>query len=316
MMRPIRPAVPALGHGPVPEKPGPAESALSIAYPVAMDDTTAAWLEADPREFTYDVAALRAMAGDERARAVEQLVARVAAGDVRAIETAIAVPLPELEASIRALGPSASGPAREAAARALARFGDRDAVVELVSRLERGHPMVRINAAYELARSDDRLATEGLLRALTDTESIVRVHAWEGLVRRLGLEALATVRHSPLGTLFVLVCSDVPASVARGAERFTSIARRIGEGETPAQLGLDVPLPEDDVAVDSFVASMRDDERPIDVEAVRAMDPLHREWAIAIVVAAAGRGDPRVGAALAALDVAWAIDAVRALPDR
>jgi HEAT repeat protein len=239
----------------------------------------------------------------------------VARGDVRAIETALAVPLPALEPAVRALGADASGPAREAAARALARFGDQAALLELIDRLATGHPMIRINAAYELAQSDAPAAVDALLRAITDTEVIVRVHAWHGLVRHFGLDPIAEIRHSPLGTLFVLICSDVPASTARGAERVRSIVGRLRDGATPADLGLDVTPPADDAPVDAFVASMRDDASPIDTDAVRAMDALHREWAIAIIVAAAGRRDPRVVAAIEALDVAWARDALRDLPE-
>jgi hypothetical protein len=65
--------------------------------------------------------------------------------------------------------------------------------------------------------------------------------------------------------------------------------------------------------VDAFVASMRDDASPIDVDAVRAMGPLHRAWATAIIVAAAERKDPRVSAAVEALGEPWALDAVRSV---
>jgi hypothetical protein len=284
-------------------------------------DDSGAWLRfaasletADPRELTYDVGAVRDLDADERARAIESLTRLVAGGDVRAIETALAVPLPELEPAIRALGTDASGPAREAAARALTRFGDQAALLELIDRLAKGHPMIRINAAYELAQTDDPAAIDALLHAITDTEVIVRVHAWHGLIRHFGLDPVAEIRHSPLGTLFLLICSDVPASTARGAERLRIIVSRLQDGATPADLGLDVTPPPDDAATDAFVASMRDDARPIDVGAVRAMDELHREWAIAIIVAAAGRRDPRVDPALAALDVPWASEAVRDLP--
>jgi HEAT repeat protein len=288
----------------------PDDSPALARFTASLDTT-------DPRELTYDVGALRDLVAEERGRAVDVLAGRVASGDVRAIETALAVPLPELEPAIRALGDAASGPAREAAARALTRFGDQDALRQLIDRLAKGHPMIRINAAYELAQSDDPLATDALLRALVDEEVIVRVHAWHGLVRRFGLDAVAEVRHSPLGTLFVLLVSDVPGSTIRGAERLRAIVARLRDGATPAELGLDVAPPPDDAPVDAFVASMRDDASPIDVAAVRAMDELHREWAIAIIVAAAGRRDPRVGPALEALealDVAWASEAVARLP--
>ena len=285
----------------------PVDSAAWERFASSLDTT-------DPRELTYDVAALRDLAVDERARAVETLAGRVASGDVRAIETALAVPLPELEPAIRALGDTTSGPAREAAARALARFGDQGAVLQLIDRLAKGHPMIRINAAYELAQSDDPLAMDALLRALVDTEVIVRVHAWHGLLRFCGLDALAEVRHSPLGTLFVLICCDVPATTARGAERFAEIVGRLRSGANPADLGLDVQPPPDDAVTDAFVESMRNDGQAIDVDAVRAMDSLHREWAIAIIVAAAGRRDPRVAAAVAALGEPWAQAAINDLP--
>ncbi len=285
----------------------PVDSAAWERFASSLDTT-------DPRELTYDVAALRDLAVDERARAVETLAGRVASGDVRAIETALAVPLPELEPAIRALGDTASGPAREAAARALTRFGDQGAMLQLMDRLVRGHPMIRINAAYELAQSDDPLAMDALLRALVDTEVIVRVHAWHGLLRFCGLDALAEVRHSPLGTLFVLICCDVPATTARGAERFAEIVGRLRSGANPADLGLDVQPPPDDAVTDAFVESMRNDGQAIDTGAVVAMDPLHRDWAIAIIVAAAGRRDPRVVPALEALDLPWALQDVRDMP--
>lgn len=267
----------------------------------------------DPREITYDVSALRDLAGEERAQAVALLADRIAAGDVRAIETALATPLPELAVAIGALGPGAAGPAREAAARALARFGDLGALEELVARLATGHPIIRINAAYELSKSDEPIAVAALLRALVDTEVIVRVHAMEGLNRHYGLSALAEVRHSPLGTLFVLVCTDIPVVTARGADAVRAIAARLDAGATATELGLDVPPPPDDAPVDAFVASMRDDASPIDVGSVQAMSPLHRAWATAIIVAAAERKDPRVPAAVAALGEPWAIDAIRSV---
>lgn len=268
----------------------------------------------DPREITYDVGAMRELTGEDRSRALEALERLITRGDVRAIETALATPLPELAFAVRTIGPSAPGPAREAAARALARFGDEHAVVELALRLAHGHPQIRINAAWELSKSDDPAATEALLDALTDKHMIVRVHAWNGLLRRCGLEDLATQRTSPLGTLFVWVVSDVPDMVARGAERVAKIVSRIAEGATPADLGLDGPVPPEDAHVAAFVASMRDHDVPMDVDAVRAMDPSHREWAIAMIVAAAAHPDSRSLPALEALDIRWGLDALKSLP--
>jgi hypothetical protein len=267
----------------------------------------------DPREITFDIAAMRELTGDDRSRALDALEQRIVRGDVRAIETALATPLPELEFALRKIGPEAPSPAREAVARALARFGDKDSVVELASRLAHGHSSVRINAAWELRQSDDPLANDALLDALTDSTMIVRVHAWHGLLRRWGLEHLATQRTSPLGTLFIWVVSDVSAVVTRGAERMARIVARMAEGASATDLGLDVPVPPEDANVGAFVASMRNHDVPIDVGAVRAMHPLHREWAVTMIAAAAAHPDPRAKVALEALDARWELDAIKGL---
>jgi hypothetical protein len=57
-----------------------------------MDDTTATPLAADPRELTYDVEAVSALDGHERARAIELRGGPGAAGDVRAIDAVRSLP--------------------------------------------------------------------------------------------------------------------------------------------------------------------------------------------------------------------------------
>lgn len=250
------------------------------------------------------------MSRADRQRAATRLDELIVQGDVRAIETALAVPLPELAATIRQIPPTSPGPVREAAARALARFGDEGAVIELAARLAHGHKQVRINAAHELSKSDDPIATDALLDALSDESRIVRVHAWDGFVRHFGLGSWAEPRHGPLGRLFALLCSDVEAARHRGVDQISEIASRLHEGATPASLGLDVRVPEDDAHTDAFIASVRDPAGPIDVGAIRAMDQHHRDWAVIMLVSESVRDATRPRAALQALGQRWALDAI------
>lgn len=247
-----------------------------------------------------DPAALRALGFRERGLAIERLRQRIAAGDVSAAEAALAADYSELTIVLRNPNP-VDGPARRRAAQALTRFAHADPLVRLTARLEDGHSIVRINAAYDLGRHDEPAAVEALARALTDDETVVRVHAWNGLLRRFGLEPLKEPRHGPLGVLFVHLASGIPGVVRQGAERVRALVSQLSAGATAAELGLDAPTLPDDAHVEAFVASMRDPARPIDVAAVRAMDSQHRAWAIAMIFAATAHPDARAQLALDAL---------------
>lgn len=257
---------------------------------------------------TADVAALQVLGFADRNRAIALLKERIAAGDLRAAHTALAGDVTELTAVLR------EGAPRDTAARALVLFSDPDPLVSLPARLAFGHAVLRENAAFDLGKLEAPAAMDALLTALTDEGTTVRVHAWNGLVRQLQLKAFVQPRHSPLGVLFVLLVSDVPGSVARGATQFAQLVARLRAGSTPTQLGLDAPAPPDDAHVDAFVSSMRDDSRAIDVGAVQQLGPMHRDWAIAMIVAAAGHPDPRARVAIHALGEPWATEAIETVP--
>lgn len=258
-----------------------------------------------------DLVALQALGFADRNRAIALLKERISAGDHRAAHTALAGDVTEITTMLRDCGATIP---RDTAARALVLFRDSDPLVSLVALLEWGHVILRGNAAFDLGMLEAPAATDALLTALTDEGTTVRVHAWNGLVRHLHLKSFVEPRHSPLGVLFLLLVSDVPGSVVRGRVQFTQLVSRLRQGSTPTMLKLDAPAPPDDEHVSAFVASMRDLARPIDVIPVQRMTPMHREWAVAMIVAAAGHPDPRARVAIEALAEPWALEAIETLP--
>jgi hypothetical protein len=264
----------------------------------------------DPRALTYDTAALARLDADERRLAEAILSDRIRAGDVRAIETALAA---DLDAAVPALQTRAADlrpDVRDAALRALARLTRADDVIaRLTGELRAGELPIRINAAYELARSDHPVAQAALLQALDDAEPIVRVHAWGGVLRHRSLTAYDQ-RHTPLGAIKTRVVNRLPSVYHRGASELRALLVGLGLGATPASLGLEASAVADPAAIDAFVSSLPADHPTINTDAIARLDAPHRAWAIGVVLGALARSDRRAPGALAALAVPEALEAL------
>lgn len=265
----------------------------------------------DPRLFIYDLDALARLPINEVPAAHAILDARIRAGDLRAIETALEAGYVGLTAALKGQLDSGSAPAREAAARALANLtGAPDVVARVIAALRTGPTDVRIQAAHELARTPTVAARGALREALADAEAIVRVHAWKGLLEQLDLEELAAVRHSPLGVLTVRLYTDLASVRTAAATEAGVIVERIEGGESPEDLALDGTDPGEPPEVARFVATLHADQPEIDLASMQALDPPHRAWADAVLVAALVPGDVRAARALVDLGATWAIPAL------
>ena len=268
-------------------------------------------LHTDPRVFVYDLDALARLPVWEVPAAHALLDTRIRAGDIRAIETALAAGYADLTPAVTSQLDAPHPAVREAVARALTRLtGASDMIARVIANLRSANTDMRINAAQELARTRTVAARLALREALSDAESIVRAHAWAGLLEQLDLAALKAVRHSPLGVLTVQLYTELPSVRLAAAAEASAILQQIEAGASPADLGLAGTGADDPPALAPFIASLDSDYPAIDVAAIFMLDAPHRAWANAIVAAALERRDARAITARLALDAHWAVPAL------
>lgn len=253
-------------------------------------------IEPDPRSFTYDIDAFHQMSADEQRVARSDLEARARGGDRRAVETLAEVGTPESAAVLAAL--LDHDDLRAAAVRARVRLLDdattsRDAGAQLLADIE------PVQTALALAGTRNPAAMPALLTALDHPWHVVRVHVFDAIVGRLGIERLVRGRWSPLRVARLELSNELAPVRAVGAARLREWAARIGGGEDAASLGLDVDPPPD-ADTEAFGRSFAPGAE-IDVAAARRLDGWRRAWARAFLAAALERRDPRARAALLAL---------------
>ena len=243
-----------------------------LAFEASLEHT-------DPRVFVYDLDALRRLPAGELPAVQAILDARIRAGNVRAMETALAAGYVGLVPALTTQLDVANAAVRDASARALASLtGAPDAIARVIADLRAGPTDIRIQAAHELARTRTRAARAALRGALVDPEAIVRAHAWMGLVGQLGVADLAEVRPSPLGVLVVRLYTGLTSVRLAAAATASALFERLDAGQTAFQLGLDVSTGTEPAAVGPFVDSLDVDLPAIDVAAVRSLDGGWRAW--------------------------------------
>jgi hypothetical protein len=264
----------------------------------------------EPRSLTYDVASLERLGDDERRLAEAILSDRIRAGDVRAMETALAAGVDAAVPALHTQTSAARPDIRDAALRALARLTNADSVIaKLVTELRTAETPIRINAAYELARTDHPLAEAALVGSLDDPEPIVRVHSWNGVLSKRGLTAYDQ-RHTPIGAIKTRVVNRLPSVYRQGAADLRALLAGLALGATPDQLGLTRGVLVDPAAVEAFVSSLGAGSPAYDTDAVGRFDAAHRAWAVGVLLGALARADERAPPALAALGVKEAVPAM------
>ncbi len=266
----------------------------------------------EPRVWAYPVDAIATMTGAERDAAVEALVYRARAGDAKAIE-ALGEPALGLTASERAaVEPAleharhgAGAWARAAAVRVLAKLRGGAALAALGTNAD---SFLRGLGAYELKMHPDPGTVPLLLGLLMDEDTIVRVHASEGVIAKLGLDALNTGLGSPVNRLEGACASPREGRWRPACAELKAIAQAIILGADPASLDL-VYVPSDDPTLARQFLMNAGQWNPHDVDMVRRMSPHDRRWAESVLVGRLEFPDIHAIDALAALaPTGWRAD--------
>lgn len=262
-------------------------------------------------ELHYPLQAVQGFSAADHQAVAELLMRRIQDdGDVRALYTVAALGYRQAEAVVLAATQAASAVVRGAAVVALARLqGDGGSLASLQESLHHPQQGIRNGAAYELSRLLRLDASWILLEALVDPVMEIRVHAMEGLLRQLGLEALAEPRESPLSTLQVRLYTQFSSVYLPAARQLRELFVQILQGVSPAMLGLIYTPASNPIWVTQFVRSMLRPEYRVDVLAL--LGPPERAWADAIILAALERQDARAVRALVALGAHEAVDVLR-----
>lgn len=259
-------------------------------------------------ELSYPLQAVQGFSAADHQAAAELLIGRIQENsDIRAVYTVAALGYRQAEAAVVAATQAASPVLRGAAVVALARLqGDAGSLDGLQESLHSPQEGLRNGAAYELSRMLRLDASWILLEALVDPVMGIRVHAMEGLLRQLGLEALAEPRESPLSTLQVRLYTQFSTVYLPAAAQLRTLFVQILQGVSPESLGLIYVPASNPIWVTQFVRSMLRPEYRVDVLAL--LGPPERAWADAIILAALERQDARAVRALVALGAHEAVD--------
>lgn len=262
-------------------------------------------------ELHYPLQAVPAFSAADHQAAAALLIERIQENsDIRAVYTVAALGYRQAEAAVLAATEAASPVLRGAAQVALARLqGDTASLVGLQESLHSAQEGIRNGAAYELSRLLRLDASWILLEALVDPVMGIRVHAMEGLLRQLGLEALAEPRESPLSTLQVRLYTTLSTIYLPAAAQIRVLFVQLLQGASPESLGLVYVPASNPIWVTQFVRSMLRPEYRVDVLAL--FGPPERAWADAIILAALERQDARAVRALVALGAHEAVDVLR-----
>lgn len=256
----------------------------------------------DPRNLFYDVQPLAQLTPDERAQAENTLLDWAAQGDFKAIEALFALPpqraLPLLE-SLRGKGDSWS---RAAVLRTLARIrGERRDVDALRDELNTQDPLERTLSAYQLKFSDQPELVLLLLDLMNDPTPSVRVHAQEGLLAHLQLQAFDEPRQAPLRWLQLAGMSSLPTLWPTAQQRLRSVFEATLGGATAEELDLVYQPSADPGLADQLWQTIRSQTDPLPLERLSELSPHDRAWLETVMLSRLESCDARSPAALVAL---------------
>lgn len=256
----------------------------------------------DPRSLFYDVQPLAQLTPDERIQAENTLLEWAAQGDFKAIEALVDVPpqrvVPLLE-SLRGKGDSWS---RAAVLRTLARIrGERSDVDALRDELNTQDPLERTLSAYQLKFSDQPELVLLLLDLMNDPTPSVRVHAQEGLVAHLQLQAFDEPRQAPLRWLQLAGMSLLPTLWPAAQQRLRSVFEATLGGATAEELDLVYQPSTDPGLPDQFWQTIRSQTDPLPLERLSELSPHDRAWLETVMLSRLESCDARSPAALVAL---------------
>ena len=270
----------------------------------------------DPHDESHDISELAAVSSDERARAVEALLARVRLhGDSRAVMALARLGAREAAPLLRGLA-RAEDPLATVARRALVRLGVEDAaaVAGLVADSAHGSFGERFAALTALSGVAGDAALKALLDALDDPDGLVRYQAFDAVLDRLGLTPLVRTSDgsrpnfaAPLKVMGLLLAEASPSLRALGLVRLRPALAGILAGVSPAALGLvHIGDPEDRVGR-AVGRALRTPQATFPVAEVKAASPHDRESAEAFWAIALQRSDPRAADALGEVGAAWTL---------
>lgn len=258
----------------------------------------------EPTLLTYDLISFNAMGPDERARAERLLLDRARHGrDPKAIETLGIVGSPAAIPVLEALGEAPAGPVRSAANRALSKLTPSAEAVRRVGAdvVQAGDSLDAAFGAYDLRHMDGPEAIAGLLQALESPQDVARIHAWEGLVEKIGVaEALVKPLQTPLRTLYTRAKTPFPSVWIPAARSIRGHLTLLAGGKGADSLGL-VYQPGDPDLVARVWAGYKPDSTAFDIDAVRAMTGHDRSWAESHLYFHLSSRDPRAVVAIDAL---------------
>lgn len=273
----------------------------------------------DPRNLFYDVQHLVQLTTDERTQAENTLLDWATQGDFKAIEALVAVPLqralPLLE-SLRGKGDSWS---RAAVLRTLARVrGERSDVEALRDVLNTQDPLERTLSAYQLKHSDQPELVLLLLDLMNDPTPSVRVHAQEGLLAHLQLQALDEPRQAPLRWMQLAGMSSLPTLWPTAQQRLSSVFEAKLGGASAEELDLVYQPSADPGLPDQLWQTIRSQTDPLPLERLPELSPHDRAWLETVMLSRLESCDARSPMALVALGtprLAAHLQQARALAD-
>lgn len=259
----------------------------------------------DPRELAYDVAPVLALDERERQLAEDALISRaVSQGDLRAIESLGVLGCLRAGDSLKILFNHASLQVQSAARRVVFRLHpDADSTADVVEFAQQYSGGSRLDAAFELARAPTEEGALALYDMLGDRDPITRWHAMDGLKRFYGLEGLSDPLPSVLGVLDLQIGSDNEVLYRTGLSAMRAYVDALRAGATANSLNLIYKPPQDPQPYQDFLAGCDDVSVPLNVAAVRAMQPQERRWAEQFLLARLHLADVRGPQALVDLRV-------------
>jgi|GEM_PF-4896373 len=270
------------------------------------------WLEEvdagaqDPRVWAYPVDAVEAMPPSEREAALQALTFRARTGDAKAIE-ALGEPCLSLSPAeardvtdaLEHAKTHGNAWARAAALRMLARMRGG---AELTALAMTTDDLLRGLGAYELKQNPDPATVPILIGLLMDPDTIVRVHASEGLIEKLGLAKLNTALGSPVNRIDSGCAARFETIWRPACAELRAISEAIVLGATPESLDL-VLVPSEDPTLTRQFFINASQWKPHELDLIRRLGPHDRRWAESVLLGRLEFPDMHAIAALVALDV-------------
>jgi len=265
----------------------------------------------------FNLEALCALQGQERALAEQLLLDRLAAG---VVDTRV-------PAALAAMGSAAAPPHLHTALDSLPAGAQRVAVAKALAALEPGFaslpvmaegleavdPRGRVDAAFELRHVLSDEADEALIAALADPDEMVRLNAQDSLFEKHGLAELRRPLPSKANVLALALSSSLAAVRGPAIAELRVVLHGLQSGQAREALGLVYPGEADSADRQAFLASVhakRDEDGPwqqdYDLAALQRLPAHDRPW-IQVMLHAALAGsswkdpDPRAPRAMAAL---------------